>query len=71
MKPDNFNVVGAYPMYNVTTVPTLTHRQWLAGMAMQGILVCPTTPDTWNYERYAREAYRIADDMLAYDSGKE
>ena len=49
----------------------MSRRQWLAGLAMHGILVCPTTPDTWNYERYAREAYRIADEMLDCEEKEE
>lgn len=42
----------------------LTLRDWFAGQAMCGLLACPTTFSD-SHERFANDAYRFADAMLA------
>jgi len=43
----------------------MTLRDWLAGMAMQGIMASPITDADVTFEAVARDAYRQADAMLA------
>lgn len=50
--------------------PGMTRRQWLAGMAMQALII----RGVGRGEELQRKAYREADDMLAYEeeeNGKE
>ena len=42
----------------------MTLRDWFAGMAMQGMLACPIQPQS-GPDMYARDAYVLADAMLA------
>lgn len=49
--------------------PCMTLRDWLAGMAMQGLLRHPELVPTFDRSLLAARAYRQADDML--EAGKK
>lgn len=44
-----------------------THRQWLAGMAMQGVLANPHTAGE-SYDAIARRSWNQADAILAREA---
>jgi len=48
----------------------ISRRDWLAGMAMQGMVANPTN-NRLDDERIARETYRMADAMIAEADRKE
>lgn len=48
----------------------MTYRHWLAGLAMQGILGCPSEnqmddPRDWNFDHLATAAALAADALIA------
>ncbi len=47
----------------MTITDGMTLRDWLAGVALQGILACPTK-FSLGVEEHARYAYRCADAMI-------
>jgi len=47
-----------------------TRRQWLAGLAMQGIVTAKGTPYTYKSPEIPMLAYHIADAMLEYEKNE-
>ena len=54
----------------VIIIPDVSRRDWLAGMAMQGMVANPTC-DNLDDARIAMGAYRMADAMIAESDRKE
>jgi len=40
-------------------------RDWFAGMALQGLIACPTVRPSMKNEEYANISYGLADAMIA------
>jgi len=51
--------------------PRITHRQWLAGLAMQGLLSSMGPDAVLDRHEYASVAYRMADAMLAAETSQQ
>ncbi len=49
--------------------PGMTRRQWLAGLAMQGIVSKTFWDETPS--KLAKMAYSVADAMIAYEKGEQ
>lgn len=65
------NSAGRNWMLYVDHPDKLTHRQWLAGMAMQAMLSTRNKDDVDTWDEYLsvlpEECYQIADAMLNYE----
>jgi len=55
------------PLFSAILSDGMTRRQWLTGLAMQGML---SNPESWNLsaEKIAEYAYKLADAILAYET---
>lgn len=52
------------PAFPYSFYPGMTLRDWFAGQALAGMLGCPLQPQS-GPDMYARDAYAMADAMLA------
>jgi hypothetical protein len=56
-------VVGTFPVADDVEAEGMTYREWLAGMAMQGLLA--NSDRDADFEGYAKDSVRFADALIA------